>query len=129
MAWKTPIPGRGWSSPIVRGDRVFVTSVVAEEDYQGPRPSLYLPETGNETPPDPPPGTHHWMVFCLDLETGALVWQRTAHSGIVAFDHSKNEQLRVVGALVDGGVGDLAVEVGFPQVRMLSGVAARGRSW
>ena len=91
VAWKTPIPGRGWSSPIVRGDRVFVTSVVAEEDYQGPRPGLYLPETGNETPPDPPPGTHHWMVFCLDLETGALVWQRTPHSGLVASTiHPKN---------------------------------------
>ena len=34
VAWKTAIPGRGWSSPIVWGDRVFVTSVVAEEDYE-----------------------------------------------------------------------------------------------
>ena len=57
VAWQTPIPGRGWSSPIVWGNRIFVTSVVAEEDYEGPRPGLYLPETGNETPPDPPPGT------------------------------------------------------------------------
>ena len=56
VAWKTPIPGRGWSSPIVWGNRVFVTSVVAEEDYEGPRPGLYLPETGNETPPDPTAG-------------------------------------------------------------------------
>ena len=62
VAWRTPIPGLGWSSPIVWGDRVFVTSVVADEDYEGPSPGLYLPATGADTPPDPPPGTHHWMV-------------------------------------------------------------------
>jgi outer membrane protein assembly factor BamB len=26
VAWKTPIPGEGWSSPIVWGDKVFLTS-------------------------------------------------------------------------------------------------------
>ncbi len=26
IAWKTPIPGEGWSSPIVWGNRVFVTT-------------------------------------------------------------------------------------------------------
>ena len=28
VAWKTPIPGLGWSSPVVWGDHVFVTTVV-----------------------------------------------------------------------------------------------------
>ena len=26
IAWKTAIPGEGWSSPVVFGDRVFVTA-------------------------------------------------------------------------------------------------------
>src|SRR5687767_6789342 len=26
IAWKTPIPGESWSSPIVWGDRVFLTT-------------------------------------------------------------------------------------------------------
>jgi len=30
VAWKTPIPGDGWSSPIISGDRVFVTSTTDE---------------------------------------------------------------------------------------------------
>ena len=59
VAWTTPIPGLGWSSPIVWGDKVFLTSVVADEDYEGPSPGLYLPATGADTPPNPPPGTHH----------------------------------------------------------------------
>lgn len=28
VAWKTDIPGRGWSTPIVWGDKVILTSVV-----------------------------------------------------------------------------------------------------
>ena len=91
VAWKTPIPGLGWSSPIVWGNKVFLTSVVADEAYEGPSPGLYLPATGADTPPDPPPGRHHWMVFCLDLESGDLLWQQTAHSGLVASSiHPKN---------------------------------------
>lgn len=91
VAWKTQIPGVGWSSPIVWGHRVFLTSVVADEAYEAPKPGLYLPATGSDTPPDPPPGTHRWMVFCLDLDSGELLWQRTAHAGATpASIHPKN---------------------------------------
>ena len=91
VAWRTPIPGLGWSSPIVWGDRVFVTTVVADEDYEGPRTGLYLPAGGADTPPDPPPGTHHWLLLCFDLGSGELLWQRTAHSGpMTATIHPKN---------------------------------------
>ena len=30
IAWKTPIPGLGWSSPVVRGDRVWLTTAIEE---------------------------------------------------------------------------------------------------
>jgi len=30
IAWKTPLPGEGWSSPIVVGDRVFMTATTEE---------------------------------------------------------------------------------------------------
>ena len=91
VAWSVPIPGLGWSSPIVWGDRAFVTTVVADEDYEGPQPGLYLPAGGADTPPDPPPGTHHWLLICLDVANGAVVWQRTAHSGpMTATIHPKN---------------------------------------
>ena len=37
VVWKTPVPGKGWSSPIVWGDKVFVTTAVREvpEGEQG----------------------------------------------------------------------------------------------
>ncbi len=87
VAWKVPIPGLGWSSPIVWGDRVFLTSVVAEEEYEGPQPGLYVPASGVGAPP----GNHRWIVLCLDLGSGELLWQRTAHQGPVASSlHPKN---------------------------------------
>ncbi|MDG2381552.1 MAG: PQQ-binding-like beta-propeller repeat protein [Pirellulaceae bacterium] len=77
VKWKTTIPGWGWSSPIVFGNRVFVTSVVNDEDYEKPKPGLYL-GFGRRKPPE---GEHHWMVHCLDLETGELLWSSEAHAG------------------------------------------------
>src|SRR3989339_1070825 len=43
VLWKTKIPGRGWSSPIVWGDRVFVTSAVQDKGEPEPvKKGLYL---------------------------------------------------------------------------------------
>ena len=81
IAWRTAIPGRGWSSPIVWGDRVFLTSVISDEEYEDPKPGLWLPESGAYVEGKPPPGLHSWMVFCLDLGSGQLLWQGTAHAG------------------------------------------------
>lgn len=79
IAWKTPIAGRGWSSPIVTGDRVFVTTVTRKtgspEDAQ---PGLYF--GGDRSDIDPI--EHEWKVICLSLESGQEVWQRTLHSAI-----------------------------------------------
>src|SRR5438046_6412873 len=44
VAWKTAVPGMGWSSPIVWGDRIFVTSVVKEGEVEPPRKGLYRSE-------------------------------------------------------------------------------------
>ena len=41
VAWKTPIPGLGWSSPIVWGNHVFfVTSAVSGGREAAPAPGL-----------------------------------------------------------------------------------------
>jgi hypothetical protein len=31
VAWKVPIPGRGWSQPIVAGNRIFVTTAISDK--------------------------------------------------------------------------------------------------
>src|SRR6185295_8631317 len=37
VAWKIEVPGRGWSSPIVWGERIFVTSVASESEMELPK--------------------------------------------------------------------------------------------
>ncbi len=78
VVWKQDVPGRGWSSPVVWGNRVFVTTVVTEGKAWEARKGLYF---GGERF-KPPAGKHHWKVICLSLETGKAVWEKTAHSGI-----------------------------------------------
>src|SRR4051794_26491439 len=47
VEWKTDLPGRGWSSPIVWGNRVFVTTVVNSATSEEPKKGLYF--GGNRT--------------------------------------------------------------------------------
>ncbi len=77
VRWVVDVPGWGWSSPVVWGDKVFVSSVVSDVPNEGPRKGLYLGEGVRQ----PPPGTHTWLVLCFDLKTGREIWRRTSHTG------------------------------------------------
>jgi outer membrane protein assembly factor BamB len=78
VAWKTELPGRSWSSPIVWGNRVFLTAVVSLGVSEPPKKGLYL---GGDRPL-PPKSEHHWKVLCLDLVTGKVQWEKTVHQGV-----------------------------------------------
>jgi outer membrane protein assembly factor BamB len=77
VKWVADVPGRGWSSPIGCGDNLFLTSVVSDGDDTAPKAGLYLGK-GVKAPPK---GVHHWLVRCLDLKTGELLWKHEAHKG------------------------------------------------
>ena len=77
VAWKEDVAGRGWSSPIVWGNRVFLTTVVSEGEMEEPKKGLYF---GGERK-DLPKGTQHALVLCLDLKTGRELWRREAYAG------------------------------------------------
>jgi outer membrane protein assembly factor BamB len=87
VAWKAEIPGRGWSSPIVWGDRVFLTTAVTAGPTEEPKKGLYL---GGERPNAPRP-EHEWKVLCLDLTSGKMRWEHVVHRGEPAGPvHTKN---------------------------------------
>ena len=86
IAWKTPIPGLGWSSPIVAHGRVYVTSVISSKDVEPPKKGLYF---GGERPI--PKDEHRAMVYAVDLKTGKMVWEKEVWRGVPAFSrHLKN---------------------------------------
>ncbi|MHB8974653.1 MAG: outer membrane protein assembly factor BamB family protein [Pirellulaceae bacterium] len=87
VAWKTDIPGRGWSSPVVWENRLFLTTVVNLGESETPKKGLYL---GGDRP-TPRDAVHQWKVFCLDLSSGRVLWERQVHEGKPATSiHLKN---------------------------------------
>ncbi len=100
VAWFSEIPGRGWSSPIVWRDRLFVTSAISPGAFKAPSTGIFgndyvaelmkqgLPveevnkrvinrdiELTGET------GDIRYMVYALDARTGKVVWEAEAHRG------------------------------------------------
>jgi outer membrane protein assembly factor BamB len=71
VRWKVEIPGRGSASPVVWGDRVYVTSAVPVGATLG---ASHEPR-GGRTPREP----HEFKLFALDRKTGKVVWERVAH--------------------------------------------------
>jgi hypothetical protein len=70
VAWVTPVPGIGWSSPIVWGDHVFLTSVVNSGQQEAPKPGFYLGDWPASTAP------HRWMVYDVDYASGKVRWAK-----------------------------------------------------
>jgi len=76
VAWKTDIPGTGWSSPAVWGDNIFLTSVVSSVEGEKPKKGLYF---GGER--KAATDVHQWMVYCVDFKTGKIRWQQEVKKG------------------------------------------------
>lgn len=64
IIWKTPLPGNGQSSPVVWGERIFLTAAL---------------DKGKKR-----------IVFCVDRKTGSILWQREAWSGVPEPSHPMN---------------------------------------
>ena len=74
VRWRTPIPGLAHSSPIVWGDRVFVTSAVSTDPKATFKPGLY-----GDGDASTDRSRHRWMLYALDAKTGKVLWERAAH--------------------------------------------------
>lgn len=63
VKWRIPIPGKGQSTPVIAGGRLFLTTAVRGEGS------------------DPFGGAKYdFVVFAIDAETGREVWRKTAIS-------------------------------------------------
>jgi len=97
IKWKIAIPGRGFSTPVIWGDRIFLTTAVPTGKGAQPAPA---PEQTQNTPTQNPaqasggrgqgrggPGggagageEHKFVVMCLDKKTGKTLWERVART-------------------------------------------------
>ena len=76
IRWKTVIPGLAHASPIVWGDRLFVTSAVSSKSDATFKPGLYGDGDASDDRT-----TQRWTVYALDRRSGKIVWERVAHQG------------------------------------------------
>ena len=76
IRWRTSIPGLGHSSPIVWGDRVFVTSAISSRAGATFKTGPY---NGADASDDT--SSHQWVLYALDVASGRIVWQKTAYEG------------------------------------------------
>lgn len=110
VKWAIDVPGRGWSSPIVAGDSVFITSAISSRPFKEPTPGIYgndfiaemkaqglstaeinkrLRARDNEIPEES--DEIRYMVYAFDAATGKLKWEREAYKGLpIGGRHRKN---------------------------------------
>jgi len=67
IRWKAAIPGSGHSSPVVWGDRIFLTTAVPAAPSRGGARDLV---------------EHRFVVLCYDRQTGKQVWERVARVAV-----------------------------------------------
>jgi outer membrane protein assembly factor BamB len=76
LLWRTPIPGLAHSSPVVWGDRVFVTTAISSRAGATFKPGLYGDgDASDDTSP------HKWVLYAIDKRTGEIAWERVAAEG------------------------------------------------
>lgn len=78
IRWTTPIPGLGFSSPVVWNDRIFLTTAVPEGEK---KPSLRVGLYGDIAPVEDD-APQSFRVLCLDRDTGKILWNHEAHRGV-----------------------------------------------
>src|SRR5579872_4600103 len=100
VEWVAAIPGRGWSSPIVNGHSVFLTTVATEGKSKPPQigteySNEYVAELMKQglserevlervTARDielPKEVVLHYYLYCLDIQTGKVAWKQEFYSG------------------------------------------------
>lgn len=77
--WTYKLTGKGWSSPIVWGNKVFITTAVLE-----PKNALTEVVTATIDSTDSKNSLseiYSWRLICIDLKTGKELWNRVVYKG------------------------------------------------
>lgn len=100
VEWSQEIPGRGWSSPIVTGGKIYLTSVTTDGKSKPPQTGTeysneYVAELQKQGLPMekviekvterdielPQEVMLHYFIYCLNLKSGKVEWRKEFYSG------------------------------------------------
>jgi outer membrane protein assembly factor BamB len=101
---KIPVPGRGLSSPVVWGDRVFLMTVVPvdEEAYADSLQAAADKLERREWPPAVEPVEQRFVVLALSRKDGSVLWERTAAKRVPHEPHYVDSSWSAASPLTDG---------------------------
>ena len=85
VKWKAALPGRGHSSPIVWGNKIFLTTDIEGDVVPGAKAVKHIIEGQEYIHPDSIAAdrNHTFKVLCVDRTSGKILWEQTAYSGTV----------------------------------------------
>ena len=96
LAWKTKIPGLSHSSPVIWGDRIFVTTAVRDGKAEL-KVGLYGSIESVEDD-----SNHEFQLLCLDRTSGEIAWTRTCWKGVPAIKRHPKGSHAVSSPATDG---------------------------
>jgi outer membrane protein assembly factor BamB len=104
VLWKTPIPGRGHSSPVLWGARIFLTTAIDGPVVPRAKPVVHIRRGQAFVHPDSTGADRSYTlaVLCLDRDSGKILWQRTAYEGTVHDDRHRKNTYASATAVTDG---------------------------
>lgn len=76
ILWKVRVPGLSHSSPVVWGNQVFVITAISSDT----KASFNVKDRGIDLANDDV--KHTWRIYCLDKQTGQIIWDKTAYEGV-----------------------------------------------
>ena len=84
VKWKTSIPGKGTSSPVVWEDKIFITSALGPDEGKNPR------------------NAQKFVVYCIDRTNGKILWERNAAEAVPHEGHHDHHGFASASAMTDG---------------------------
>ncbi len=101
IKWKVPIEGKGNSTPIIWGDKVFLLTAIntGNVDPTLPKPEDQPKRIFGITHPNT---AYRFVVLCLDRNTGKVLWRRIASQGIPHEGHHDESDFASASPATDG---------------------------
>ena len=104
IVWKTALPGSGHSSPVIWGDRIFLTTAIEGEAVPGAKAVEHKVDGKEFVHPDSVAADrkHVLKVLALDAKSGKLLWEHTAYEGTVYDARHRKSSFASPTAVTDG---------------------------
>ncbi|MGA2497459.1 MAG: PQQ-binding-like beta-propeller repeat protein [Tepidisphaeraceae bacterium] len=106
IRWKVKLPGQGTSTPIIWNNLVFVTAAIPTNQKAPPaepaEPKPNIPAAMAGMMSAPPDVVYHFVLFCIDRQTGKALWQKICREAVPHEGHHRDHGYASHSPVTDG---------------------------